>query len=68
MSWEQLRTATELNREYRREELSRPPLSCPNDGTPLIPGPGEAQLFCRHDGYQWPRDDARPTDLPARDN
>ena len=62
MSWEQLRAAVELNREFRQEELSRPPLACPIDGTPLTPAPAsaEASLFCRHDGWQYPRDDHRP--------
>ena len=59
MSWEQLLTIAARNAELRREELSRPPLACPNDGTPLQPGPGNV-LFCNHDGWQYPRDDHRP--------
>jgi hypothetical protein len=59
MAWEQLLTNRDLNYEFAREELSRPPLACPNDGTPLEQGP-HGELFCRHDGWQWPRDDHRP--------
>jgi hypothetical protein len=35
-----------------------PPTACPNDGEPLIPGPPEQPgiLFCRFDGWQYPRD------------
>lgn len=64
MSWEQLRQVYERNREFRREELSRPPLACPVDGTPLQPAPAnaEASLFCPFDGWQYPRDDHRPAE------
>lgn len=40
-----------------------PPAACPNDGTPLVPGPGTdptVQLFCPFDGWQFPRDWRRP--------
>lgn len=63
MSWYQLLEFAEANREWRRSEFSQPPKSCPNDGTPLTPGPdGEAILFCPHDGWQYPRDDHRPSE------
>lgn len=64
MSWNQLLEIAELNRQLRREELSRPPLACPNDGTPLVPAPpsAEGSLFCPHDGWLYPRDDFRPAD------
>lgn len=37
---------------------TQPPVACPNDGEPLIPGPpGQpGVLFCRFDGFQYPRD------------
>jgi len=40
MSWDQL---LEIQREARKrqlEEVSRPPVACPDDGTPLEDGPG----------------------------
>ncbi len=39
--------------------LSQPPQACPHDGEPLTTGP-DGLLFCRFDGYQWPRDPALP--------
>lgn len=50
------------NAELRRQELSNPPLACPNDGTPLEPAPAssEATLFCPFDGWKYPQDDHRP--------
>jgi hypothetical protein len=40
----------------------QPPQACPNDGEPLLPGPpgSEATLYCRFDGWQYPRDYVRP--------
>jgi len=32
-----------------------PPVACPNDGTPLLGGPGGV-LYCPFDGWQYPRD------------
>lgn len=43
----------------RRDEASRPPAACPNDGEPLRQGPG-GKLFCPFDGWQYPRDWVRP--------
>ena len=62
MSWEQLRAIAANNRQYRIEEFSRPPLSCPNDGTPLQGSPpgADSELFCPHDGWKYPQDDHRP--------
>lgn len=40
-----------------------PPIACPEDGTPLLPGPGTApdvELYCPFDGWQYPRDWVRP--------
>jgi hypothetical protein len=45
--------------ELARDERSRPPVACPNDGTPLQEGQGGV-LECRFDGYQWPRDGREP--------
>jgi hypothetical protein len=62
MSWEQLLAIRQYDRELRAEELSRPPLACPNDGTPLRTSPPGAgsELWCPHDGWRYPQDDHRP--------
>lgn len=61
MSWEQLRSIVLADRQEREYWASQPPRSCPNDGTPLLPGP-DGELFCPHDGFSWPRDPALPGD------
>lgn len=40
---------------YARDERDRAPEACPNDGEPLQQG-AQGVLFCKFDGYQWPRD------------
>jgi hypothetical protein len=63
MSWEQLRSIVQQDRADREFLASQPPQACPNDGTPLVQAPPSAsgvELFCPHDGYQWPRDRAQP--------
>ena len=62
MSWEQLRAIGQANRLARQAELSRPPLSCPNDGTPLEQSPpgADSSLFCPMGDYKYPQDDHRP--------
>lgn len=62
MSWEQLLAIEAQNREWRQEYATAPPVACPNDGTPLEEGPG-GELFCRHDGWQYPRDWTPPEGL-----
>ena len=64
MSWQQLLDILHASRELRREELQRPPIACPNDGTVLVPAPAstEASLYCPFDGWQYPRDDHRPAE------
>lgn len=58
----------EINR-YREQEFayyaSVPPMACPNDGEPLTNAPpsdagSSVELFCRFDGWQFPRDWNRP--------
>jgi hypothetical protein len=60
--------------EHRRQEAeawdSMPPMACPNDGEPLINAPATmagsgCQLYCKYDGWQYPRD-WRPDVHPAR--
>jgi len=62
VSWEQLRSIAEANRQYRQEEFSQPPKSCPNDGTPLEASPpgASSSLFCPMGDYRYPDDDHRP--------
>lgn len=55
MSWEQLLSIAQEAADLRRDELSRPPVACPNDGEPLLQGP-DGTLFCKYDEYQFPRD------------
>jgi hypothetical protein len=59
VSWEQLRSIAEQDRQEREFYAGQPPRACPNDGTPLETGPN-GELFCRHDGFSWPRDSALP--------
>lgn len=55
MSWQQL---IDIRREAR-EDVERAavavPLACPNDGEPLVSGPGDGSLYCPFDGWSWPR-------------
>ena len=55
MSWEQLRSIVQADRQEREFWAGQPPRSCPNDGTPLQSGP-DGTLFCQHDGWTYPRD------------
>ena len=62
MSWYQyldILKAAHVEFEYW---ASNPPLACPHCGEPLIPGPQSAEviLFCKNDGWSWPRDYVRP--------
>ena len=59
MAWEQLDAVYRGALELARVERSQPPVSCPNDAQPLTSGP-HGELFCRFDGWTWPRD-ARST-------
>lgn len=62
MSWYEyldILKAAQVEFEYW---ASNPPLACPHCGEPLIPGPqsAEVNLFCKFDGFSWPRDWVRP--------
>lgn len=52
MSWTTLVDVWREARETLNAELSSPPSACPNDGTPLRPGPG-GTLYCTFDGWTW---------------
>jgi hypothetical protein len=55
VSWDQLRAIAAEAQAARLDEQQRRPEACPIDGTPLEEGPGGV-LFCRWDGWQYPRD------------
>jgi hypothetical protein len=55
MSWEQLQAIEKDRRLELDDELSEPPVACPNDGEPLIDDPAGG-LRCRFDGWSWPED------------
>lgn len=55
MAWETLLSIYEEAVQYARDERDHPPAACPTDGEPLQEGP-RGVLFCKFDGYQWPRD------------
>lgn len=56
MSWRQLQTIAETNRQILAEELREPPVYCPNDSTTL--DITEAGVYhCPFDGWIW---DGRP--------
>lgn len=55
MAWETLLSIRDEAAQYIRDERDNPPAACPNDGEPLQEGP-HGVLFCRFDGYQFPRD------------
>jgi hypothetical protein len=51
MSWGQLQAVLDDARQTADEEANRPPVACPNDGTPLEAAP-DGGLFCRFDGWR----------------
>lgn len=53
MSWQQLLDIVHEAADQLREEETRPPVACPNDGEPLITGP-DGKLFCKFDAFTWP--------------
>jgi hypothetical protein len=58
VSWQQLGDIAREAAAEREAERSRPPVACPRCGEPLEPGPpgSSAELHCRFDGFQFPRD------------
>lgn len=59
VSWWQLDSVLKEQAEYAQYYRSQPPVACPNDGQPLEPGPPqepEGSLFCKFDGWTFPRD------------
>lgn len=56
MAWETLTSIYEEAAQYMRDERVQPPVACPFDGEPLLTTPDGKGLFCRFDGYEFPRD------------
>jgi len=58
MSWWALDTTLKERAAYIEYYRAQPPVACPNDGEPLQWGPPQAPgiLYCRFDGWQYPRD------------
>lgn len=58
MSWWQLDSILREQSAYWDAYASTPPMACPNDGEPLTQGPPSQPgiLFCRFDGWTYPRD------------
>jgi hypothetical protein len=52
--WYQLRDFAVQARTEREQEGRDGPLSCPNDGEPLLRNPGSGRLGCPFDGWQRP--------------
>ena len=52
MSWDQLSAILDEQRKSQREERSRPPESCPNDGGKLIYNAKRGLLACEMGDYQ----------------
>lgn len=51
MAWEQLIDIRREAVDLARQEASRLPQACPNDGEPLLTGP-DGKLFCPYDGWR----------------
>jgi hypothetical protein len=61
MSWFQLDNTLKEQAGYATYFRTLEPVACPNDGEPLISAPGTDSaggilLYCRFDGWQYPRD------------
>jgi hypothetical protein len=65
-SWWGLDSVFKQNRSEFESFISRPPVACPVDGEPLINAPATmagsgCQLYCKYDGWQYPRDYVAPS-------
>ncbi len=52
MSWYELLSVYRENADYIREDRTKQPVDCPNDGEPLITDI-HGRLRCRYDGWVW---------------
>lgn len=62
VSWYQLLDIIKQAAAEREYWATTPPLACPLCGEPLIQAPptAESTLFCKWDGWSYPRDWTRP--------
>lgn len=51
MSWYTYGAIVDEAIGFARDEASRPPTACPNDGEPLRTGP-DGELYCPYDGWR----------------
>lgn len=63
--WWQLLEIRKYAEQERQFYASNPPFSCPRCGEPLTNAPptdsgSSVELYCRFDGWQFPRDWVRP--------
>ncbi len=56
MPWWQLDSILKEDQQLREFYATQPPVACPNDGEPLTVAPDSGELFCRFDGWRYPRD------------
>ena len=69
-SWWGLDSVFKESRQEFDAYWSRPPVECPRCTEPLTPAPSTAsgsgiELFCRFDGWQFPRDFERPVRMDS---
>jgi len=62
VSWYQYLDVLKFRAQEFQYWASVPPLACPRCGEPLIPAPqaDDVTLFCKFDGFAYPRDYVRP--------
>lgn len=62
MSWQQLLDIRKQTRAEAAYYADRPPVACPRCGEPLRQAPASAEntLYCKFDGWSYPRDWIRP--------
>jgi hypothetical protein len=58
VSWYQLLDIRKQAAGWAEFYAARPPTNCPNDGEPLdaVPPGRDGELFCKFDGWTYPRD------------
>jgi hypothetical protein len=65
-SWWGLDSVLKDSRQEFEAYISRPPVACPECGEPLTNAPATkagsgVQLYCKYDGWQYPRDHTTPS-------
>lgn len=52
VSWNQLLSIINANKDEQDQRRTQPPSACPVDGMPLVAGPNNI-LFCPMGNYRW---------------